>query len=176
MTEPEIDYRALFRALPGMVALLTPHLVYADANDEFLRLAGRTREQLAGHYLLDDFPDQLDDSAVAVRRNIQASLRQPGGTVTFLDQATDPPLGARPEHAPRVQATEPFTDGAVLVLYTDGLIERRREDIDTGLARLAGSLARHQDTDPDTLADALLADLLPPGGLTDDTALVILCL
>jgi hypothetical protein len=41
------------------------------------------------------------------------------------------------------------------------------------LARLAGSLARHQDTDPDTLADALLADLLPPGGLTDDTALVI---
>jgi serine phosphatase RsbU (regulator of sigma subunit) len=59
------------------------------------------------------------------------------------------------------------------VLYTDGLIERRREDIDTGLARLARSLARHPAADPETLADALLADLLPPGGLTDDTALVI---
>jgi serine phosphatase RsbU (regulator of sigma subunit) len=101
------------------------------------------------------------------------ALRQPGGTVEFLDQATDPPLGARPEHAPRRQATQPFTGGGVLVLYTDGLIERRREDIDTGLARLAGSLARHQAADPETLADAVLADLLPPGGLTDDTALVI---
>ena len=101
------------------------------------------------------------------------ALPWPGGAVEFLDQATDPPLGARPEHLSRVQATEPFTDGAVLMLYTDGLIERRREDIDTGLARLAGSLARHRAADPDTLADALLADLLPPGGLTDDTALVI---
>ncbi len=59
------------------------------------------------------------------------------------------------------------------MLYTDGLIERRREDTDTGLARLARSLARHQAADPETLADALLADLLPPGGVTDDTALVI---
>jgi len=101
------------------------------------------------------------------------ALLQPGGTVEFLDQATDPPLGARPEHARRPQATEPFTDGAALVLYTDGLIERRHEDIDAGLARLAGSLARHQGRDPEALADALLADLLPPGGITDDTALVI---
>lgn len=40
-------------------------------------------------------------------------------------------------------------------------------------ARLADSLARHQAADPETLADALLADLLAPGGATDDTALVI---
>src|SRR5260370_28345615 len=59
-----------------MVARLTPQLVYADANEEFLRLAGRTREQVVGHYLPDDFPDKLDDPAVAVRRNIEASLRR----------------------------------------------------------------------------------------------------
>lgn len=95
------------------------------------------------------------------------------GTVEFLDQATDPPLGARPEHAPRPQATTTFTDGAVLVLYTDGLIERRGEDIDAGLTRLSESLARHRGGDPETLADAVLYELLPPGGPTDDTALVI---
>lgn len=66
-----------------------------------------------------------------------------------------------------------FTEGSVLALYTDGLVERRGEDIDTGLARLADSLARHRAADPETLADALLADLLPLGGVTDDTALVI---
>ncbi|MFF3461840.1 PP2C family protein-serine/threonine phosphatase [Streptomyces sp. NPDC002619] len=101
------------------------------------------------------------------------ALLQRDGTVEFLDQATDPPLGARPQHMPRIQAAAAFREDAVLALYTDGLIERRREDIDTGLARLADSLARHQADDPETLADAMLTDLLPPGDATDDTALVI---
>ncbi|MFF3562344.1 PP2C family protein-serine/threonine phosphatase [Streptomyces sp. NPDC002574] len=101
------------------------------------------------------------------------ALRRPGGAVEFLDRVTDPPLGASPEHTDRCQATVPFTEGTVLVLYTDGLIERRHEDIDTGLARLAGSLTRYGTADPEVLADALLADLAPAGGLTDDTALVV---
>ncbi|WP_093864222.1 SpoIIE family protein phosphatase [Streptomyces sp. TLI_053] len=102
------------------------------------------------------------------------ALCDPDGTVAFLDRATDPPLGARPEHVPRPQARTGFTEGSVLVLYTDGLVERRREDIDTGLDRLARSLSRHRRADPETLADALLTDLVPPAGLTDDTALIVL--
>ncbi|GGN49802.1 hypothetical protein GCM10011579_003870 [Streptomyces albiflavescens] len=95
------------------------------------------------------------------------------GRVEFLDQATDPPLDAHPDPIPRPQADTTFTDGAAVVLYTDGLIERRGEDIDTGLDRLATSLVRHKDADPETLADAVLHELLPPGGATDDTALII---
>ncbi|MFI9769693.1 PP2C family protein-serine/threonine phosphatase [Streptomyces sp. NPDC052415] len=102
------------------------------------------------------------------------ALLRPDGAVTFLDQATDPPLGARPDHVPRVQAGTPFMEGSVLVLYTDGLIERRDEDIDVGLGRLAESLTRHRHADPEALADALLSDLLPPTGNTDDTALVVI--
>ncbi|MFE9634588.1 PP2C family protein-serine/threonine phosphatase [Streptomyces sp. NPDC006463] len=102
------------------------------------------------------------------------ALCHPDGTVTFLDQATDPPLGARPEHAPRPQAHTAFTEDSVLVVYTDGLIERRSEDIDTGMQRLADSLVRHRAAVPDALADGLLADLIPPVGITDDTALVVL--
>ncbi|WP_331762546.1 SpoIIE family protein phosphatase (plasmid) [Streptomyces sp. NBC_01527] len=102
------------------------------------------------------------------------ALLHPDGTVDFLDQATDPPLGARPEHCRRPQTETTFTEGATLVLYTDGLIERRREDIDAGLTRLANSLIRHQGTDPEALADILLADLTPSAGATDDTALVVL--
>ncbi|SEC35857.1 PP2C family protein-serine/threonine phosphatase [Streptomyces melanosporofaciens] len=101
------------------------------------------------------------------------ALLRSDGTVEYLDRATDPPLGARPQPAPRPQATMPFAEGAFLVLYTDGLVERRCEDIDTGLDRLACSLTGHQGAGPETLADALLADLLPPGGVTDDAALVI---
>ncbi|MFF3326717.1 PP2C family protein-serine/threonine phosphatase [Streptomyces sp. NPDC002889] len=102
------------------------------------------------------------------------ALLHPDGTVEFLDQATDPPLGARPEHVPRPQSATDFSDGSTLVLYTDGLIERRDEDIDAGLARLTGCLARHPTADADALADTLLAELIPSGGNPDDTALVVI--
>jgi serine phosphatase RsbU (regulator of sigma subunit) len=95
------------------------------------------------------------------------------GRVEFLDRATDPPLDAQPDPTPRTEATTRFVPGATLVLYTDGLIERRREDIDTGLLRLAEALRRHRTQDPETLADTVLLELLPPGGATDDTALVV---
>ncbi|KUN85683.1 PP2C family protein-serine/threonine phosphatase [Streptomyces griseoruber] len=101
------------------------------------------------------------------------ALVHPGGRVEFLDRATDPPLDARPTPVPRPQACAAYDHGATLVLYTDGLVERRQEDIDTGLNRLAEALARHRDADPETLADSVLLDLLPPGGATDDTALVV---
>ncbi|MFJ4200720.1 PP2C family protein-serine/threonine phosphatase [Streptomyces sviceus] len=100
-------------------------------------------------------------------------LVHPDGRVECLDKATDPPLDARPDPMPRPQAATTFTSGATLALYTDGLVERRREDIDTGLTRLAESLARHREDGPEALADAVLLELLPPGGATDDTALVI---
>lgn len=104
------------------------------------------------------------------------ALLHADGTVEFLDRATDPPLGARFEHIPRIEAEVSFSEGATLVLYTDGLVERRREDIDTGLHRLADCLSRHRRADADTLADTLLAELIPPGGNTDDTALVVVSL
>ncbi|MER8223033.1 SpoIIE family protein phosphatase [Streptomyces sp. NPDC094143] len=100
-------------------------------------------------------------------------LVHPDGRTRFLDRATDTPLDARPDPIPRPQAETGFTPGTTLVLYTDGLIERRREDIDAGLARLAGALRRHRDQDPETLADTVLLELLPSGGTTDDAALVI---
>ncbi|MGW0846551.1 PP2C family protein-serine/threonine phosphatase [Streptomyces sp. NPDC002787] len=106
--------------------------------------------------------------------HLPPALLSRDGTVTFLDQATDPPLGARPEHTPRPQATLDFTEGDTLVLYTDGLVERRDEDIDHSVARLSDALARHRRSAPEPLADALLLDLLPSGRATDDAALVII--
>lgn len=59
------------------------------------------------------------------------------------------------------------------MLYTDGLIERRGEDIDAGLLRLTDTLARHGDLDPEPLADALLTRLGVADGGRDDIALVV---
>ncbi|MFC5219759.1 PP2C family protein-serine/threonine phosphatase [Streptomyces coerulescens] len=100
-------------------------------------------------------------------------LLHPDGSCELLDQATDPPLGARPDHVPRPQAGLSYTRGDTLVLYTDGLIERRNEDIDTGLARLTDSLAQHSTLPVEELADALLSHLGVTGGSRDDIALVV---
>jgi serine phosphatase RsbU (regulator of sigma subunit) len=100
-------------------------------------------------------------------------LMRPDGSCLLLDQATDPPLGARPEHVPRPQAGTAYGRGDMLVLYTDGLIERRGEDIDTGLDRLTGALAQNAGLAPDPLADALLDHMGLGRGGQDDIALVI---
>ncbi|MGW2932868.1 SpoIIE family protein phosphatase [Streptomyces sp. NPDC001156] len=96
------------------------------------------------------------------------------GTCELLDQATDPPLGARPHHVPRPQASMTYTRGDTLVLYTDGLIERRDEDIYTGLAHLTNALAQDSTLAPDQLADTLLARLGVANGASDDIALVVI--
>ncbi|MEV0634977.1 SpoIIE family protein phosphatase [Streptomyces sp. NPDC050619] len=150
----------------------------ADGPAQALEVLGRYARSVDGAEsttVVTTFIDWADHSITySCAGHPPPALLHPDGTVTFLDQATDPPLGARPEHVRRPQARTSFGKGATLVLYTDGLIERRTEDIDTGLARLADSLTLHQRSAPEDLADALLADLLPPTGNTDDTALVVI--
>ncbi|MFC9628571.1 SpoIIE family protein phosphatase [Streptomyces mirabilis] len=94
----------------------------------------------------------------------------------MLDSATGPPPGAGDDSLPRCVATVGYGPGSTLVLYTDGLIERRGEDICAGLDRLADSVEHHHLFGPEALADAVLADLVPAPrrGPDDDTALVVI--
>lgn len=62
-------------------------------------------------------------------------------------------------------------DGAVLALYTDGLIEARGRDIDAGLAALRAELSRAEGS-LEEMADRVLTALLPAAP-TDDTVLVL---
>jgi len=102
-------------------------------------------------------------------------LAHPDGECELLNQVIDPPLGARPQHVPSSQAGHSYSSGDTLVLYTDGLIERRGEDIDVGLERLVSALARHSTHDPELLADMLMSDLgVGSGRARDDIALIIL--
>ncbi|WP_030987714.1 PP2C family protein-serine/threonine phosphatase [Streptomyces sp. NRRL WC-3744] len=100
-------------------------------------------------------------------------LLHPDGDCELLDQATDPPLGARPQHVPRPQASLPYRPGDTLVLYTDGLIERRGEDIYAGLGRLADVVSECGRLGTEQLADTVLARLGVSSGGRDDIALIV---
>ncbi|MFF1300729.1 PP2C family protein-serine/threonine phosphatase [Streptomyces sp. NPDC058296] len=95
------------------------------------------------------------------------------GSSELLDQAADPPLGVWPENVPRSQVALTYKRGDALVLYTDGLIERRGEDIDVGLARLTAVLAACAGLNAEHFADAALGRLGVSGSSRDDITLVV---
>ena len=59
------------------------------------------------------------------------------------------------------------------MLFTDGLVERKHESIDDGIARAADVLAQTMTLPLDTVADAVLSELAPAAGYDDDVAMVI---
>ncbi|MFC8193047.1 PP2C family protein-serine/threonine phosphatase [Cellulomonas sp. NPDC057328] len=96
----------------------------------------------------------------------------PDRTVTWLAGGRGRPLTV--PAGPRPQAVVPVAEGDLLVLCTDGLLERRGTLLRDRLDELAAVLAGLPDkgADPDVLADALLARMAPDGS-TDDTVVVV---
>jgi anti-sigma regulatory factor (Ser/Thr protein kinase) len=94
---------------------------------------------------------------------------EPSGAARFLEGGRSLPLGASPA-AVFVEATDDLPPESTLLLYTDGLVERRGQPIDEGLARLA-AVATHQTDGVHELVEHILDELLESGH-DDDTALV----
>lgn len=64
---------------------------------------------------------------------------------------------------------------STLVLYTDGLIERRAErPLDEGLSMLAASV-RADAADPEKTCEAILDELIGDAPRMDDVALLVMC-
>jgi len=86
--------------------------------------------------------------------------------------------GARPDLLLGVEPTAVRTEneavlspGSTLLLYTDGLVERRDQIFDDGIGLLGAALSGLRDLPVGALCDALLARLLPSVA-QDDVALL----
>ena len=88
----------------------------------------------------------------------------------LLEAQSGLPVGCRHPSGYTTQHTE-LAPGDVLILYSDGLVERRGESIDDGIARLL-EVAVHGPADPQELAEHILRALLPGAGGEDDIALL----
>ncbi len=97
-------------------------------------------------------------------------IRAVDGTVRVLDDPGSAPIGVFAD-VETVEWSTSLAPGEVLLLYTDGLIERRDEDIDAGMQRLADVLSA---TAPDDgMLDAIVAGVVGDE-LRDDVAILVL--
>ncbi|WP_406328078.1 SpoIIE family protein phosphatase [Streptomyces sp. NBC_00203] len=93
------------------------------------------------------------------------------GGVDFVDLPGGPPLGLGGVVFEEREIT--LGDGDLLVLYTDGLLESREQDLDTGLRRMRDTLFRTPaSATPQEVCDTLIRELLLPGR-HDDVAVLV---
>jgi anti-anti-sigma factor len=98
-------------------------------------------------------------------------LITPDGAGVLDGAGAGPVLGAA-RIRPYPDATADITPGTTLLLYTDGLIERRGEVLDDGLDRVMAAAERHAADDPVRLTRRLLADVLADADQPDDVAVI----
>ncbi|HLL92316.1 MAG TPA: fused response regulator/phosphatase, partial [Solirubrobacteraceae bacterium] len=102
--------------------------------------------------------------------HLPALLMGADGVARFLEHETRPPLGVA-EHTHFDSSEAELGPGATMLLYTDGLVERRDEAIDVGLARLREAL----ETGPaelEGLCSHILARAPGSASVQDDAALL----
>ncbi len=92
------------------------------------------------------------------------------GTAALLSSPPDVLLGVVPE-AERRDHTAPLPSGSTLLLYTDGLIERRDRDIDVGMQLLLEATRTHHRLPLGDLIDAVVTDMV--GDRPDDDVAVL---
>lgn len=97
-------------------------------------------------------------------------IARPGSAPAITHAAVDLPLGVSAERQRR-NTTLPLPRGAMVALYTDGLIERRGEIMDRGQERLCAALT--PDSAQHSCRGAISA-LVPDSGWADDAALVVI--
>lgn len=94
------------------------------------------------------------------------------GSTQMLDDGHTIALGIRGDW-PRPEARVTIPARSTLVLYTDGLVERRRVPLDRGISRVADVAQDARASTLDDLADQVMSQVAPTGGYQDDVVLLL---
>jgi anti-sigma regulatory factor (Ser/Thr protein kinase) len=91
----------------------------------------------------------------------------------LLDRAQSVPLASTEMVMSRPESEIALLPGATVVLYTDGLVERRGESLGVGIERASTTLNQCRHCHPDDMAERLMIDLAPASGFDDDIAMLL---
>ncbi|MFN8017963.1 MAG: SpoIIE family protein phosphatase [Acidimicrobiales bacterium] len=159
-----VQVRNIFRAIAAEG--LDPGIVLARVDEVVRRFAGPSAPFITCCYAL------LDPATGGLRwasaGHLPPLISRHGGGVEVGEHAPGPPLASLLGRSYPVAETK-LAPGDMVVMYTDGLVERRGEVIDTGLERLREQVAGHANACR-AVAEGLAEGL---GDASDDTA--ILC-
>ena len=189
------DWFDVFRMDDGTVWLVTGDV--AGHGLRAAVVMGRVRSALRAYALLSDDPGQVlaltdrkvqhfeigqmvtvavaaarppyDEVRVALAGHPPPGVAHPGEGALLLDAPPGPPLGAATSDSQWPVATVALQPGSVLAFYTDGLVERRHEEITEGLERLRAALRCEE---PALVCRTLMAALIGDRAPTDDVALL----
>lgn len=149
---------------------------YLAQGDDVDTVAARLRGLLdvgTGHTFATVLLGELDAGARQVRL-VSAGHFPPlllaGGDAAWLDCPVSPPIGVDAE-APAGSLVLPLPDRGTLLAFTDGLVERRGEDLDEGMGRLRAAAPAVADRPLDEALDELMAVVRADLG-RDDTVLL----
>ena len=156
--------RAMAQLVDDPAALLT-------AIDELTSSTGQGRYSSMAYLVLDTSSGALEYS---IAGHPPPVIRLPDGTTELLDAGGAPLLGIE---CKRETFRRHIPPGTLLVVYTDGLIERRTEGVDVGIQRLVDTIrGAGPDVDPDAFCAELASRLLHPDVAADDVAIVAVAL
>ncbi len=136
--------------------------------NELLVSMGRSRGATLSIFELDPEAEELE---AVIAGHLPPLLIEPDGYARLLEQTHGLPVGVRTGHDYHA-CRYPFPTGSRLLLYTDGLIERRDEPIDESFGRLTVvAQAAAQRTDS-SFADRVYRALIDETPLEDDVAIL----
>ncbi|MDT9682420.1 SpoIIE family protein phosphatase [Streptomyces sp. TRM76323] len=99
-------------------------------------------------------------------------LTHPDGTTRLLEDGRSIPLAVRPGRTrPEAECVMPAR--GTLLLYTDGLVERRRRPLTAGIDQASEAVQDGRDIAVDDLATHVMTRLAPADGYDDDVALLL---
>jgi serine phosphatase RsbU (regulator of sigma subunit) len=141
------------RALAAVEA--SPSYLLADLNR---RLAGVDAGFATAVYgRLDPATGQLRWASAG---HVPPLLVGPDGMVSVLDDERWPALGT-PPRAPGPDRHLVLEPGGTLILYSDGVVERRQDDLEAGIARLVATVEANHRASAQHLADRIITDVGP---------------
>jgi anti-anti-sigma factor len=157
-----------------MRSALRAYALQASSPGEILDSLGRKMRhfepQAMATVLCAVFTPSLDEVRITSAGHLPPLLAVPGQPAAPAGVSADVPIGVSGP-APRRVSTLAFPPGAVLCLYTDGLVERRDRPLDDGIARLAAALTV---TEPEAACASVMAAMSNYSPHDDDVALLIL--
>jgi anti-anti-sigma factor len=142
----------------------------ADVLDRLDRKIRHFEPDALATVLYAVFSPSRDQVRICSAGHLPPIIARPGQPAVPADVAPDLLIGVSTLKRRQVSTLD-FPPGAVLCLYTDGLVERRDQPIDEGIAHLCAAVAAG---DPETGCASVMAAMADDSPHNDDVALLMI--